>query len=86
MFPSAIEVPIHLEDEQIVYYEPTLASTSRVARQSCSSMLTAYYEANRSPDYEVAQLAKQVKYEDFPTHFVWQARQKCGPLGNKALL
>lgn len=76
MIPSVIEVPIHLEDEQVVYYEPTLESTSRVAMQSSSSMLTAYFEANRSPNHEVAQLAKHVKYEDFPSHFVWQARQK----------
>ena len=59
-----------------MYYEPTLASTTQVAMQSCSTMLVAYFEANQSPDLEIAQLANQIKYEDFPSYFVFQPKQK----------
>ena len=76
MYPSVIEVPIHLEEEQVVYYKPTLASTTQVAMQSCSTMLVAYFEANQSPNLEIAQLANQIKYEDFPLYFVFQPKLK----------
>ena len=70
--PAILRLPIHLENEQRITYDPSNPEQVQQALQhGHKTMLTAYFEANM-----VFPEARAVKYKDFPEKFVFQQRNK----------
>lgn len=70
--PAIVRLPLHLEDQQIIFFNPTTAQhveDSLLCNQK--TMLTAYFQANI--DYKEA---RNYLYHQFPEHFVYKCNEK----------
>jgi hypothetical protein len=70
-WPSVIRLPVHLPDEQMVFYDPDDNAQDvlecAAARDTC---LTGWFKANAN-DNLVAAGAHDYLYQNFPSKFVW---------------
>ena len=86
MVPSVYQLPIHLDQEQVVLYEPNVQATRNSLNASAITPLIGYFNANHQysdmqnrptfhllsqEEQEFARSVKDIKYEDFPGKFVW---------------
>ncbi|KAF0301859.1 hypothetical protein FJT64_003070 [Amphibalanus amphitrite] len=71
--PNVVALQVHLEDHQLVYFEP--GQERQAAQAARRTHLTAWLEYNREsaaadPD------CRRLLYPDFPSRYTWQAGQK----------
>lgn len=71
--PSVVALQVHLQDQQLVYFEP--GQEREAAQAARRTHLTAWLEYNREsaaadPD------CLRLLYPDFPARYTWQAGQK----------
>jgi hypothetical protein len=72
--PSIVRLPVHLEGEQTVTYDPEEDIQDIVERfEDRDTLLMGYFKANGSSDESIQTLARQYTYQEFPQHFVWDA-------------
>lgn len=69
-YPSVIRLPIHLENNQIIVYDPAKITRKNIEVNS-KTLLTEYFRCN-----SVYHEAKNLLYHEFPKHFVWKAKLK----------
>jgi hypothetical protein len=66
--PNVIRLPVHLEDQHMVCYNPDDDPEEVLNREETKdTCLTAYFAANE----EYPDLAPLYVYQEFPQHFVW---------------
>jgi hypothetical protein len=70
MVPSVVQLAIHLPGQQPVRYEPTHQGARDALAINKVTPLLGYFLANQSPFH--GEFARQTKYEDFPSKFVWK--------------
>ena len=70
--PAVHQLPLHLENQQTCIYDPTEDSLEEVIKRQRYTMLTEYFTANLIYGDQACSL----KYEDFPTRFVWNSKEK----------
>lgn len=71
--PTVYRLPVHLEDEQMVYFDPEdIAEEVAQRAQHKKTQLTEWFTANEKHP----ELANQVLYQDFPEKFVWNKRTR----------
>ena len=71
--PTVYCLPIHLPDQQQVYFNPDDALDEVVDRESAqSTALTAWFKANADNLKGLnGKFAREVSYQDFPQSFVF---------------
>ena len=72
MTPSVDLLTLHLPDEHTVFYEPSLKSAENALQGKGTTMLTEYFHAN----VVEGESAWGIKYEDFPTKYIWNSEEK----------
>jgi len=72
--PSIECLPIHLEDQHRIVYNPSLPheALQNIVEASRKTKLTAYFQANAGN----VENARDVFYKNFPEHFVWDSRNR----------
>ncbi len=70
MIPSVVQLALHLPGQQPVRYEPTRQGARDALANNKVTPLMGYFLANQNPFH--GKLARQTKYEDFPSKFVWK--------------
>jgi len=69
--PSVYRLPVHLQNEQQVYFQGNDDLQDVLDRPSANkTRLTEWFKANQ----EYPDTASQHFYQDFPQHFVWEAK------------
>jgi hypothetical protein len=63
-------LPIHLENQEVVEFDDA-APLQQVLAQQPITQLTAWFRRNQQDE-----AARQVTYQDFPSHFTWDADNK----------
>lgn len=88
--PNVYRLPIHLPDQQQVYFNPDDALDEVVERDSAqSTALTAWFKANTNNLRGLnGKYAREVSYQDFPQNFVfvkktrqWKPRERGFAIG-----
>lgn len=84
--PTVHQLPLHLENQQMVTYLPNRNDAQEVLKSSTHTQLTKYFEANehysnldnffQEEDRQFAIEVRTLKYEDFPTKFSWDSSKK----------
>ena len=66
MYPPVSKLPLHLENEQTVYFQP--AQASEIARKPPpTTKLTAYFDLNKESSE-----ARSILYPDIYQHYIWK--------------
>jgi PIF1-like helicase/Helitron helicase-like domain at N-terminus len=69
--PSVYRLPVHLQDEQTVYFQANDNPQDVLDRPSAKkTQLTEWFKANQ----DFPAIAHLYLYQDFPQHFVWEAK------------
>ena len=74
MKPSVRQLGIHLEGQQLCRYEANEVDAQDSLQRHHNTMLMDYFNANQCPIR--GDVARQLKYEDMPTKFVWNQDDK----------
>ena len=74
MAPSVRQLVIHLEGKQLCRYEPNEQDAQGALERQCNTELTDYFNANGCPIRGV--VARKLKYENMPTKFTWNNKDK----------
>ena len=61
---TVVRLPVHLENEQSVYFTESTAFDDLIRAETRRTMLTAWMETNRETNCKV-------RYPDMPEHYVW---------------
>ena len=71
--PAVMQLQVHLEMEQVVYYDPKhQPQVAQVLEHQKDTVLTAFFKANQLyPD-----LARGLLYQEFPQKFTWKSKTK----------
>jgi hypothetical protein len=70
-WPSVYRLPVHLPDEQMVFYDPEDNAQDVLDRAAAKeTCLTGWFKANANENF-VAAGAHNYLYQDFPSKFVW---------------
>ena len=70
-FPAVYRLPVHVKNEQMVYFDPEDNIMEVANRQSSAkTQLTEWFTANQDPAC-IALGAQQYTYQEFPQHMVW---------------
>ena len=69
-YPSVIRLPIHLENNQKIVYDPAKINAEYIEEKS-KTLLTEYFRCN-----SIYTEAKNYLYHEFPRYFVWKADLK----------
>jgi len=70
-FPAVYRLPVHLKDQQTLYYDPEDDILEVANRPSSTkTQLTEWFNANKDPIC-IAADANDLTYQDFPQKFVW---------------
>ena len=65
--PTVYRLPVHLEDQQTVYFEEDVDAETLMDCDSIKKThITEWFKANRT-----LQGAKELTYHDFPQKFTW---------------
>ena len=72
-FPAVYPLPIHLPDQQSVYFnaDADLIDLHNTLNRSVSELM-AFFDYNRLHDD-----GRELLYQDFPNHFVWEPKKIC---------
>ena len=74
MKPSVKQLGLHLEGKQLCRYKPNNKDAKESLRQNEVTELMDYFYANSCPVR--GEVARQLKYEDMPSKFVWSKDNK----------
>ncbi len=69
-YPSVTRLPVHLEDSQLIVYDPEKITTESIPKIS-KTLLTEYFACNAIDEF-----ARTLKYHEFPKHYAWKKDQK----------
>jgi len=70
-WPSVYHLPVHLPNEQMVFYDPEDNAQDVIERAAAKdTCLTGWFKANANENL-VAAGAHNYLYQDFPSRFVW---------------
>ena len=81
MAPSVKQLVIHLEGKQLCRYEPNEQDAQGALERHHSTELMDYFNANDCP--ERGEIARKLKYEDMPSKFTWNSKNKIWQLRQK---
>ena len=84
MSPSVIKLKIHQEGEQSILFQPNAESIQRELNNGSTTMLTEFFAANSCPIR--GPTANALLYEEFPTSFTWNNKDKMWTLRKKKVL
>lgn len=74
--PAVVRLQIHLPDQHMVTFRPDEPLEAIMERaRSVDTMLTAFFNMNRTQG-PAGDLARQLTYQQFPRHFVWDASRR----------
>ena len=86
-----MQLPIHLEQEQVVVYEPNVQGATNALNSNAITPLIGYFQINHhysniqnqttfnllsQEEQQFARSVKNIMYEDFPSKFVWNKETK----------
>ena len=77
-FPNIVRLQVHLPNQQLVMWnEDATAELQTVVENQGTrdTTLTGYFKANANP-HEDYQQARNLLYQDFPSKFVWQTKER----------
>ena len=82
--PPVLQLNIHLPDQQSIVYHPTIANAEMELQRNVNTPLTSYFHLN----YLASKSAREpsppnlgsILFKDFPTYFVWSAKDHCWSL------
>lgn len=83
MKPSVKQLGLHLEGQQLCRYKPNKKDAKESLKRNAVTELMDYFYANSCPIR--GEVARQLKYEDMPSKFVWNKDNKIWQLRKQNL-
>ena len=74
MAPSVKQLVIHLEGKQICWYEANEQDAQEALERHHNTELMDYFKTNNCP--VCGEVARELKYEDMPSEFTWNKKNK----------
>ena len=68
---SIQRLPVHLEDQHNIYFDPGEEEQALEAAEGKDSPLTAYFKLNQNNE-----AARKILYREIPEHFVWNTKNR----------
>ena len=82
--PPVLQLNIHLSEQQLIVYQPNIANAEVALQCNVNTPLTSYfhlnYLASKSAREPSQPNLRSILFEDFPTYFVWSAKDHCWSL------
>ena len=79
-----MQLNIHLPDQQSIVYQPNIANAEGALQRNVNTPLTSYFHLNYLASTSAREPSppnlRSILYEDFPTYFVWSAKDRCWSL------
>jgi hypothetical protein len=71
--PNVVRLPIHLENEQQMFFDPeNQRNMERALQRSKNTLLLQYFKHNQLNTGN----AREITYQEFPNHFTWNKTKK----------